>query len=73
MLNFLQDTGQASTTKTHVVKESKLVKKEKRQLSPKSTVIETVDLTEDINEDQDCMMYTVAKRPKLEGVMLQID
>lgn len=55
-----------------IKKESKVVKNKMGQ-SLKSTVIETVDLTEDVGDDQDCMMYTVAKRPKLEGVMLQID
>ncbi|GAQ85286.1 hypothetical protein KFL_002270200 [Klebsormidium nitens] len=67
----MRQAGESSTSNSPVLKKE-VVKKEKRQ-GPKSTFIETVDLTEDAGEDQDCMMYTVAKRPKLEGVMLQID
>jgi hypothetical protein len=37
-----------------------------------AATIETVDLTEDA-DDEDCMIYTVAKRPKMEAVLLQLD
>lgn len=50
----------------------KKVKREKRPAPTLAATIETVDLTEDA-DDEECMIYTLAKRPKMEAVLLQLD
>jgi hypothetical protein len=50
----------------------KKVKREKRPAPTVAATIETVDLTEDA-DDEDCMIYRVAKRPKAEAALLHLD